>query len=325
VSTLYLRTLVVLGTLSLLCIDGVCARENAPKYTIATGAVNGLYYPVGNLICDVVESAGGSDAGICSASSTSGSAANLEALATGESKFVIVQADLVYEAYHATGHYQGQKPGIGLRTLFGLYVEPLTLVTRQDSGVKTFSDLKGRRVNFGERGSGQFLTMENLIDAVGWSTSDFASVSNLPPRDQSKALCSGDIDAYAYMVGHPNVSTSEASILCAIRFVAIEGATVDRLVTDRPYYEKALVPAELYLPGAERTPSFGTKAYLITSEQVADEDVYRLTKAVFEGLESLKGRHPALSGLKPGQMLKGHTAPFHEGAKRYYRERGWIE
>lgn len=320
-----LRNTVFLAAMVLLTAEGFCAEERQSTYRIATGGVSGLYYPVGSLICEVVESGEASDVDICSAETSAGSASNLEALATGESNFAIVQADLQSEAYRATEHYSGQKPATWLRTLFGLYLEPLTLVTREDAGVEAFADLKGKRVNFGEPGSGQFLTMQNLLRAAGWSMSDFAEVTDLSPRDQAKALCDGKIDAYAYMVGHPNVSTSEASILCSIKFVAIEGDKVEKLLADKPYYEKAFVPAETYLRGAERTPSFGTKALLVTSDQVAAEDVYRLTKAVFERLDSLKERHPALSGLQPDQMLEGHSAPFHEGAERYFRERGWIE
>mgnify|MGYP002065359974 CR=1 FL=1 len=122
-----------------------------------------------------------------------------------------------------------------LRAVFSVHPEPFTVVARADAGISTFDDLKGKRVNVGNPGSGQRGTMEVVMAAKGWTMGDFALASELQAAEQSQALCDNKIDAMVYVVGHPNGSIKEATTSCDTVLVSVTGPAIDKLVADNPY------------------------------------------------------------------------------------------
>ena len=213
-----------------------------------------------------------------------------------------------------------------LRSVFSIHPEPFTVVARADAGIETFDDLKGKRVNIGNPGSGQRSTMEVVLDAKGWTTDDFALASELQAAEQSQALCDNNIDAMVYTVGHPSGSIQEATTACDSVLVDVTGPEIDKLVEENPYYRKATIPGGMYRGNPDDTQTFGVGATFVTSADVPDDVVYEVVKAVFENIDQFKSLHPAFANLDPKEMANdGLSAPMHPGAERYYREAGLIE
>jgi len=176
--------------------------------TIGTGGVTGVYYPTGGAIARLVNK-GKKEHGLrATVESTGGSVYNLNAIAAGELDMGVAQSDWQYHAYHGTSKFADQGPNKDLRAVFSVHPEPFTVVARADSGIKNFKDLKGKRVNIGNPGSGQRGTMEVLMGALGWTKDDFKLASELKSAEQSKALCDNKIDAMVFTVGHPSVMSS---------------------------------------------------------------------------------------------------------------------
>jgi TRAP transporter TAXI family solute receptor len=199
------------------------------------------------------------------------------------------------------------------------------VVARAGSGIKTFADLKGKRVNIGNPGSGQRGTMEVLMDAVGWKKSDFALASELKASEQSKALCDNKIDAMVYVVGHPSGSIKEATTSCDTVLVPVNGPAVDKLVSKYPYYSKAMIPGGMYRGNPDDTETFGVRATFVSSSKVPEETVYIVVKSVFENFDTFRKLHPAFAHLKKENMIKaGLSAPLHKGATKYYKEAGLM-
>ena len=197
--------------------------------TIGTGGVTGVYYPTGGAICRLVNK-GRKEHGIrCSVESTGGSVYNINTIREGELEFGVAQSDWQYHAFNGTSKFEDAGAFEGLRAVFSVHPEPFTVVARADSGIKTFDDLKGKRVNIGNPGSGQRGTMEVLLEAKGWTTGDFALATELKAAEQSAALCDNQIDAMVYTVGHPSGSIQEATTACDSVLVTVSGAEVDRL------------------------------------------------------------------------------------------------
>jgi hypothetical protein len=294
--------------------------------TIGTGGVTGVYYPTGGAICRLVNKNRDEHGIRCSAESTGGSVYNLKTIRQGELDFGVVQSDWQYHAYNGTSIFEEDGAFKDLRAVFSVHPEPFNVVARADAGIETFDDLKGKRVNIGNPGSGQRGTMEVLMEAKGWTKDDFELATELKSAEQSQALCDNQIDAFVFTVGHPSGSLKEATTACEAVLVDVTGPAVDKLVEENPYYRKATVPGGMYRGTDEDTQTFGVGATFVSSTDTSEDAVYTVVKSVFENFESFKGFHPAFANLEPKDMISsGLSAPLHAGAETYYKEKGWIE
>lgn len=293
--------------------------------TIGTGGVTGVYYPTGGAICRLVNK-DRKDHGIrCSVESTGGSVYNINTMRQGELDMGVAQSDWQYHAYNGTSRFAEQGAFEKLRAVFAVHPEPFTVVARADAGIKTFEDLKGKRVNIGNPGSGQRGTMEELMGAMGWSQDDFALAAELKPVEMAQALCDNKIDAFVYTVGHPNAAIKEVSSTCDTNLVEVSGDVVEKLIEDNPFYAAATVPGGMYDGTDTDTKTFGVRATFVTTADVPEDVVYTVTKAVFENFDTFKGLHPAFQVLtKESAISAGLSAPLHDGAAKYYREAGLM-
>ncbi|MCG6883923.1 MAG: TAXI family TRAP transporter solute-binding subunit [Silicimonas sp.] len=317
----FYKSAAILGA-ALLTASGAVAQERF--ITIGTGGQTGVYFVVGQSICRLVNR-GSADHGLkCTAPSTGGSIANINAIKAGDMDMGVAQSDWQFHAYNGSSQFEGDKFD-GLRAVFSVHGEPFTVVARADAGISNFDDLFGKRVNVGNPGSGQRATMDVVLGAMGKSDADFALASELKPAEQSAALGDNKVDAIIYTVGHPNGSIQEATSTVDAKLVNVTGDAIDKLVADNPYYAKATIPGGLYKGNDEDTQTFGVKATFVTSADVADDVVYTVVKAVFDNFDRFKGLHPAFANLKEEDMIAdGLSAPLHPGAEQYYKERGWI-
>jgi TRAP transporter TAXI family solute receptor len=294
--------------------------------TIGTGGVTGVYYPTGGAICRLVNK-GRKEHGVrCSVESTGGSVYNINTIREGELEFGVAQSDWQYHAFHGTSKFADAGPFEDLRAVFSIHPEPFTVVARADAGVTNFEDLEGKRVNIGNPGSGQRGTMEVLMDALGWTTDNFALATELKAAEQSAALCDNQIDAMVYTVGHPSGSIQEATTACDSVLVSVNGPTIDKLIEENSFYRKATIPGGMYRGNPDDVNTFGVGATFVTSADVSEEAVYTVVKSVFDNFEDFKKLHPAFAHLDPKEMATaGLSAPLHPGAAKYYKEQGWID
>ena len=316
---------VVMLTAVFVCIGVVDALAATQYVTIGTGGVTGVYYPTGGAICRLVNQTRKQHGIRCSVESTGGSIYNLNTIRAGELDMGVAQSDWQYHAYHGTSKFEEQGPNKELRAVFSIHPEPFTVVARTDSGIKNFQDLKGKRVNIGNPGSGQRGTMEVAMAAMGWTNDDFKLASELKSAEQSQALCDNKVDAIVFAVGHPNGSISEATTSCDSVMVNVTGPAFDKLIADNSYYRTATIPGGMYRGTATDTTTFGVGATFVSSTNVPDEVIYQVVKAVFDNFDDFKNLHPAFANLKPEEMIKdGLSAPLHNGAIKYYKEAGMM-
>jgi uncharacterized protein len=293
--------------------------------TIGTGGVTGVYYPLGGAICRLMNKDRAKTHIRCSVESTGGSVYNANALNKGEIDFGVMQSDVQYKAYNGEGPFKG-KAIKGLRAVFSVHPEPFTVVARADSGIKTFTDLKGKRVNIGNPGSGQRATMNMLMKAYGWTKKDFKLTSQLASNEQAKALCDNKVDAIVFTVGHPNGSISEATTTCNAKIIPVTGPVIKKIVDSEPYYSWATIPGGMYRGNPKSVTTFGVRATVATTTKVPEKVTYELVKAVFSNFDEFKKLHPAFAHLKKSEMVKtALSAPLAAGAKKYYQEQGLIK
>jgi len=304
-----------------------CGEANDDRFiTIGTGGVTGIYYPSGAAICRMVNRDRVKHGLRCSVEATGGSVYNVRAVRMGDLDIGVTQSDWQYHAYMGTNVFEKEGAFKDLRVLFSLHPEPFTVVARKDSGIHTLDDLKGKRVNIGNPGSGSRATVEALMQTIGWTEQDFAIAAELKAAEQSQALCDNKLDAIIYVVGHPSGSIKEATTSCESVIVEIAGPKVEKLVAETPYYSPAIIPGGMYNGTDHDVKTYGMRAVFITSVDVDEEIIYQVTKAVMGNLDNFKRLHAAFQMLEIREMATaGLVAPLHPGAERYLREINMLE
>lgn len=318
-------SLIAAVTAAALALGAGPAAAQQRFVTIGTGGVTGVYYAAGGAICRLLNKDRKTHGIRCSVESTGGSAFNVNTIRSGELDFGMAQSDVQFNALNGAGAFKDGGAFPELRAVFSVHPEPFTVLVRKEAGVAAFTDLKGKRFNVGNPGSGTRASLEELLTALGWTLADFSLASELKADEHGPALCDDKIDGFFYGVGHPSANIQDPTTTCGARLVPITGAAVDKLLADKPYYARATIPGGLYNGNPDPTETYGVTATLVTSAGTDEEAVYQLVRAVFENFDEFKSLHPAFAHLDPKQMVKaGLSAPLHPGAERYYKEKGWL-
>ncbi len=306
---------------------GAGSADAAQKFiSIGTGGVTGVYYPTGGAICRLVNKSRKEHGIRCSVESTGGSVYNINTIRAGELDMGVAQSDWQYHAYNGTSKFADQGPFKELRAVFSVHPEPVTIVARKDANIKKVMDLKGKRVNIGNPGSGTRASYEVMAEALGFGNDALALATEFKSSEQSQALCDNKIDAFFFLVGHPSGSIKEATTSCEANLVEVAGPAIDKLVADAPYYRHATIPGGMYTGTPDDTKTYGVGATFVSSTKTSADTVYYVVKAVFENFDTFKKLHPAFAVLKKEEMVSDSlSAPLHDGAAKYYKEAGLIK
>ena len=295
--------------------------------TIGTGAVTGVFYPTGGAICRMVNRESATYGIKATVESTAGSVYNVNAVLSGDLEFGVVQSDRQYQAVHGLAEWSDRGPQAALRSVFSIHPESVTLVASEGSGIRSVSDLRGRRVNIGNPGSGPLQNSRDVLEAFRLDEDDFYA-EYVKALEAPGLLQDERIDAFFYTVGHPSGNIKEAtSGRIRVRLIPIRGPAVAELIRSKPYYTEAVIPRGLY-PKAlntEDVETIGVRATLVTSAEVDRSVVYAVVREVFENFETFRSLHPAYATLTRERMLEGLSAPLHPGALDYYREAGLAD
>ena len=167
--------------------------------------------------------------------------------------------------------------------------------------------------------------MEVVMEKMGWKMSDFALASELKSSEQSAGLYDGKVQAIVFTVGHPNGSIKEATTSCEARIVNADNAVIKKLAADNDYYAMATIPGGMYKGTDNDVTTFGVGATFVSSSNTDADTVYQIVKAVFDNMKRFRKMYLAFGHLEPSKMIVNNlSAPLHEGALRYYKEKGWM-
>jgi len=319
-------TVAGLSVLALAGTSGALQAQEQKFVTIGTGGVTGVYYAVGGAVCRLLNKDRKSHGIRCSVESTGGSGFNVNTIKAGELDFGMAQSDVHFNAYKGQGQFKDAGPYADLRAVYSVHPEPFTVLARKELNATKFEDLKGKRVNVGNPGSGTRASMDELLAALGWKIGDFSLASELKADEHGPALCDNKIDAFFYGVGHPSANIQDPTTSCGAKLVSISGPAIDKLIAGNPYYAKATIPGGMYSNNPQGAQTYGVMSTMVTSAKQPEAVVYQLVKATFDNFDEFKKLHPAFVNLKPEEMVKnGLSAPLHPGALKYYKEKGWVK
>ena len=293
--------------------------------TVLTGPTSGIYFPIGGAFSKAVGEMGYKT----SATATGATGENINGILTKKGELAIAMSDSVIQAVEAFGAYEGKKKAEDLRAVMGLWPNVVQIVTTKDSGIKTFKDIKGKRVGVGAPNSGVELNARMIFEANGMSYKD-AKVDYLSYGEAIGQMQNGQCDVAFVTSGLGNATIKELSTSKEIVFVPVEGEALKNLTKKYPFYVEWKIPKETYNT-AKDTTTAAVMNILITHKDMKDEVVYDLVQGFYapKGLETIGASHAtAKREIKPENALrgiKGTSVKLHPGAEKYYKEKGLLK
>lgn len=305
-------------------------------FRIGTGGIAGTYYPIGGLIAAIISQPPGArtceDGGSCGVpglvaivQSSNGSVDNIEGIADGRLESGFVQSDVAFGAYTGTGAFAGRPAVPELRALASLYVESMHLVVRADSGIARVEDLRGKRVSLDSRGSGTQIDALLILESHGLGEGDLQAL-HVKPEQAIRLMAAGELDAYFIVAGYPTPSVLEATSMHGASLVPIEGAAVDSLLEQYPFFSRDVVPADVY-PGVAMTPTVAAVAQWLVHERLDEALAHDVTESLWHPTARplLDTGHAKGAEITLETALDGLGIPLHAGAERFYRDSGLLD
>ena len=294
------------------------AEERAKEFiTVATGPTSGVYYPIGGAFATALGAWGYKT----SAEATNATGANIQLILDGDAEIAIAMQDAVMQAYTATGAYEGSAAADSLRALMRLWPNYVQLVTTSNTGIHSVEDLRGKRVGVGAANSGVEINARMILAAYGMSYDDIQP-DYLAYGEAIDNMKNGQCDAVFVTSGLPNATVMDLGVSYDMVVVPIDGAVADKLIADCPFYTAYSIPAGTYKGQDADVTTVTVKATLIVSASAKDEDVYNLTKAIFDNVDAIAAENGKGKELSVENATSGMSAPFHAGAAKYYAEKG---
>ena len=296
-------------------------RKQALQLYLGTGSVQGVYFPIGGVICRLLNRHKAVHRLRCTLESTGGSIYNLRELREGNFDLVFAQSDWQYHAYHGTSAFKDEGPNPNLRAVFALEADPLALIVKKESDIQRFDDLADRVVSFGYARSLQHRIINDYLAAIEWTDDNFKQVRRMSDTKQVGQLCSGKVEAILLLTSSLADHLEDLSDECQLRLLPIEGEEVQKVIKVKPYYRTATILKGMHLDSPEDIMSFGLGATFVASEATSPKAIYHVVKEVVENFRDFKSLHPSLAALDKRELSHaGISIPLHPGAVRYYKE-----
>lgn len=285
--------------------------------TMGTGGTSGTYYGYGGVLGQYIKNNAGINVTVVS---TDGSKANIQGIDAGNYQLGTVQSDVMAYAWEGTRSFEEEGKMDSFRVVAGLYAEAVQLVT-MDPEIKSVADLEGKSVSIGAPGSGVYFNAIDVLGAAGLTEEDI-NAQYQSFADSADALKDGKIDAAFIVAGAPTPAITELCTTNDAYLVPIDGDVAEKLMADCPFYTTYDIPAGTYEGQTEDVQTVTVKATLIVSASASEDDVYKLTAAIFDNIEAITKENAKGAELSIENATGGMTVPFHAGAAKYFSEKG---
>ena len=309
---------IILSAFLVLSLTACGSAQGATSMSMGTGSPTGTYYAYGGVIGQYIMNHANISV---NAVSTGGSKDNIQGIDVKDYALGTVQSDVMHYAWNGTRSFETDGKITSFRTVAGLYAEAVQLVTTNPD-VKSVADLKGKKVSIGAPGSGVYFNAIDILSAAGLTENDInPQYQNF---DQSAdALKDGKIDAAFIVAGAPTPAITELCMTNSkTKIVPIDGDIAEKLMKDNTFYSVYKIPANSYNNQNADVATVTVKATLIVDAEATEDDVYNITKAIFDNIENITKEHAKGAELNLENATQGLTVPFHAGAAKYFKEKG---
>ncbi|WP_048600246.1 TAXI family TRAP transporter solute-binding subunit [Rubeoparvulum massiliense] len=313
----WILSIMLLAALSMALVGcgGQSSSGGSTALTILTGSEQGTYYPLGGALASIIND---EVENMSATAVTSGaSVANINDVNDNKAELALVQNDVAFYAVEGTQFFDQKTEGFS--AVATLYPEVVQIVVLADSGIENVDDLRGKRVAVGDQGSGAEVNARQILEAHG-ITYDDIRVEYMKFGTATEGIQDGNIDAGFITAGTPTAAVEQLKVSKKIRLISLDPQAIDKLTTDYPYYTPFTVEKDLYGMD-EDAQTLAVQAMLIASNSMSEEDVYQITKAMFEHVDEFAKAHQRSgSYITLDSAQEGLSVPLHPGAKRFYDE-----
>ncbi len=320
-------------------VAGLAGAEQKSFFAIATGGTGGTYYPLGGVLAQALSNKIPNI--IITAQSGNASVANCNLIKNHQIESGFVQNNVAYAAYNGIAQFEG-KPVKNLRAIASLYPETIQIVAREGAGIKTVTDLTGKKLVPGDRGSGTEVDCKAVLWGLGLTYDDFANVDWLSFAGAAQRLKDRQADVAFITAGWPTAAITELATTSDITLVPLDDETIAKIIKQYPFYAKVAIPAGTYRGVDVDIPAITTMAQWVVDADVPEKTVYLLTKALWDkgtfvlrkagekaaeapsGAEIMAQAHAKGKDVTLTTALDGVAIPLHPGAEKFYREKGIL-
>lgn len=288
---------------------------------VLTGGTSGIYYPLGVALSQMYAKAIPDSKTAVQA--TKASVENLNLLQAGRGEAGISLGDSFSDAYKGDADAGFKAPLDKLRTISALYPNYIHFVAAADSGIKSFADIKGKRISVGAPKSGTALNSKKILEAAGINYKDFSRVEYLSYAESVELMKNRQLDVTLLSSGAGVAALRDLATSQKVVFLTIPEEIVTKI--GDPAYQVGIIPANTYEGQTEDVKTVSVQNFLVTHAGVSEQTVYTMTKTMFENLDQMVAAHAAAKGIKLENAAKNPPAPLHPGAARYYKEVGILK
>ena len=300
---------------------GLTEAERAKEFiTVGTGPTSGIYFPIGGAFATALKEYGYQT----SAEATNATGQNIQNILNGDAEIAIAMQDAVMQAYTGTGAYEGKDPATDLCALMRLWPNYVQLVTTADTGIKSVSDLKGKRVGVGAANSGVEINARMILNAFGLSYDDITP-DYLAYGEAIDNMKNGQCDAVFVTSGLPNATVMDLGVQYDMVIVPIDGDGRDKLVSEYPYYAKSVIPAGTY-NNTEDVEGVFVYNIMLVNKDLSDAMVYDMLEGIFANISTIKASHNAADkNIDITFGVDDIQLPLHPGAEAFWKDNGYIK
>jgi uncharacterized protein len=294
--------------------------SSADELAILTGGTSGVYYPVGVKLQEVLEREIPDHT--FKVLSTQATVENLNLLQRGSGILALAQGDILSDAWEGNPEAGFPSSRTKIRLVGSAYPNFIHLLAHKNAGILSLGDLIGKRVSVGAARSGNELNARALLGAAGLSYADLLQVEYLHYGESVELFVKGELDAIIISAGLGVAAVTEASRRVPIRIVPIEREFVEE---NAKMFSPITIPAGSYPGQTAEVPTAALNNFFVTTSDASDELIYRITKAIFDNLDTVRTAHPAAEVIALDRAMALQPIEVHSGALRYFKEKGVAE
>ena len=305
-----------LGLLLVFALGGIASAAQT-FVTIGSGGVGGTYYPLGGVMAELLTKG---DVNIrANSRSTSASRENCRLVASDKAQIGMTMGSTLWQAYNGIDAFKDDGK-LDVLTLMHMYAAPQHIVTTSRTGIKTFEDMKGKKISVGAPGGGDQVLTNMILEAAGWTEKDY-SKQQLTQPEAVTALKDGNLDVAFFNFAIPGSAVMEIAAVRDVVLIPIPDAVIEKVVSENPFMMPFTIPAGTYAKQTEDCKVVADGNFLVVNSKMSDQVAYDCVKIFIEKREEIQKTTPHASEFTPEKAGIG-IIPFHPGAAKYFGEQG---